>query len=430
MRTGQATPIFRRRTLLAAAKWLLVSAGTALVGIGWVLRRSGHPNIHEVGHALSVLGYGAIVVIIASGLRSCRRPSGKDLFLDTILLGLAAFAALWTFVIYPLFRSGLPNGMHESLGACYLFTDALLLTFVAYSIVVLRRPGSAMRLLQAGVGAALASDLIALANPGTPTAAGLVSRIALPPYLLAIGVGVAALQPSMSTLGSDGPTRVGNSLRWGASALIVALTIAAVIPVVGAHHRPMDRIVVCALFAMLSIGGLVRNERFIARSLHQARLANLRADRDPLTGLLNRAAVLRVLDDDTWIGRPLSVLFVDLDAFKSINDRFGHAVGDEVIALAANRIRDAVGADDTVARYGGDEFVVVTGGSEVCAARLSERLTRAFTEPFEFGASRAVVGVSIGTATLTPTTSRPRSEDLLRAADAAMYSAKNRSAQP
>ena len=155
-----------------------------------------------------------------------------------------------------------------------------------------------------------------------------------------------------------------------------------------------------------------------------------RAVRDPLTGLANRALLeerLRTaLARDARSGDTTGVLFLDLDGFKGVNDRHGHAVGDAVLRAVAQRLVGVVRPSDTVARLGGDEFVVlVEGASPEALGRLSERLQEAVVAPVRVGALSLEVGASVGSAL-----SRGGADDpagLLSAADARMYEAKRTS---
>jgi diguanylate cyclase (GGDEF)-like protein/PAS domain S-box-containing protein len=145
---------------------------------------------------------------------------------------------------------------------------------------------------------------------------------------------------------------------------------------------------------------------------------------DPLTGLANRTllrdrlehALARSARDGTVTG----VLFVDLDEFKHVNDRFGHAAGDAVLAELGQRLRAAVRPADTVARLGGDEFVVVCEDvDEATALALGERLEAAVRRPLAVGGAEhrltASVGIALG---------HDDADSLLAAADAAVYDAK------
>jgi diguanylate cyclase (GGDEF)-like protein len=152
-----------------------------------------------------------------------------------------------------------------------------------------------------------------------------------------------------------------------------------------------------------------------------------RAVHDDLTGLANRFGLLRSLDrllDDRAGGREVAVLFVDLDFFKDVNDRHGHAVGDEVLQLAADRLRSIAGDTLLVSRKGGDEFVVVLPreASAANAVAVADRIVAAMAVPFELGHTSHVCGASVGIA-LSPTHGTG-TQELLRCADIALYESK------
>lgn len=150
---------------------------------------------------------------------------------------------------------------------------------------------------------------------------------------------------------------------------------------------------------------------------------------DPLTGVANRVLVhdrlQRAVDRRASGGSITGVLFIDLDNFKEVNDRFGHEAGDQVLSVLAQRIAANVRASDTVGRIGGDEFVVVCEDlaseheAAVVAARIFTALGRPLPEPF--AAHR--VSASIGIATSGPDEAATP-EELLRRADRSMYRAK------
>ena len=154
---------------------------------------------------------------------------------------------------------------------------------------------------------------------------------------------------------------------------------------------------------------------------------------DKLTGLPNRQLLLNRLEDALGVahgsGRSGAVLFIDLDNFKSINDTRGHDKGDVLLQLVADRLNDAVRSCDTVARFGGDEFVVLLedlGATERVAAdaarEQSVKLLQAFDAPFEIDGMEHYSTPSIGVATFSR---EPLSVDeVLRRADLAMYQAK------
>jgi diguanylate cyclase (GGDEF)-like protein/PAS domain S-box-containing protein len=166
----------------------------------------------------------------------------------------------------------------------------------------------------------------------------------------------------------------------------------------------------------------------IARKQSEEELAH-QALHDGLTGLPNRALLLDRLEQAMARARRqealVAVLFLDLDLFKVLNDSRGHAAGDELLQAVAGRLRDVIRPADTVARFGGDEFVVVCEGlaNEVEARLMGERITKAIETPFLLAAGEVFIGVSVGISLATGTDD---ADTALRNADAAMYRAKER----
>ncbi len=162
------------------------------------------------------------------------------------------------------------------------------------------------------------------------------------------------------------------------------------------------------------------------RERSEAALLHL-ANHDPLTGLANRRLVMDTLQSALASTSPRSrvALFsLDLDRFKSVNDKMGHAAGDELLVHVASRLRNCVRQQDIVARHGGDEFIVLqTDISETAdIERLVHRLLNAFSEPFELRGQAVELGCSIGISLADDTTATPA--DLLQSADAALYRVK------
>ena len=158
----------------------------------------------------------------------------------------------------------------------------------------------------------------------------------------------------------------------------------------------------------------------------QSRLEH-EATHDPLTGLANRTLVLRHIEHAQQQGRSISVLFLDLDNFKIINDSLGHGVGDEVVRDVGQRLVHATPPEDLVGRLGGDEFVVLAH-DESDHDSLGERCGRllgALTEPIRAQGRQLHLNGSIGIVVSEPGDDRS-GQDLLRDADVAMYQAKTR----
>ena len=174
--------------------------------------------------------------------------------------------------------------------------------------------------------------------------------------------------------------------------------------------------------AVAGVLAAARDRQHLEVELRQAAL------HDELTGLANRTALrdhLRLgLARNQRYDTDLAVFFLDLDGFKAVNDEHGHGVGDAVLREVAQRLQRALRRADLVARFGGDEFVVlcetIAGRHEV--DQVVARIRGCFEEPFAFGGDGAQLGVSVGVAVVGRETTEP--DEALDLADADMYRAK------
>jgi diguanylate cyclase (GGDEF)-like protein len=169
------------------------------------------------------------------------------------------------------------------------------------------------------------------------------------------------------------------------------------------------------------LGYPLRNALMYRHALHSAHT-------DPLTQVNNRVAMEDCIRRESELARrqktPLSLMLIDIDHFKSFNDRYGHSFGDQVLKSVARTVRESVRASDMIFRYGGEEFVIVLSNTEIAgAALLAERIRRAIENMGLSIESQCVrVTASLGVTTLNPGAS---ARDLLVNADRAMYQAKH-----
>jgi diguanylate cyclase (GGDEF)-like protein len=205
--------------------------------------------------------------------------------------------------------------------------------------------------------------------------------------------------------------------------LRAALTTAAaavLVGLAGAAWGPAA--IVLALPAALAGAAVARRAEVRERSLRAL------SERDALTGLVNRRGMEERLSYEVARHRRherrFSVVAMDLDGFKAVNDRFGHDAGDEVLRAVARGLRQAVRDQDTVVRLGGDEFCVLAPeADDVQASHLTTRLREAVSEAVE---GMGPLGVSAGWAVFPDDASTPA--ELLRVADEASLAAKRRRA--
>ncbi|WP_286199245.1 putative bifunctional diguanylate cyclase/phosphodiesterase [Mycolicibacterium sp. ELW1] len=168
----------------------------------------------------------------------------------------------------------------------------------------------------------------------------------------------------------------------------------------------------------------MRIQRVLTAQLVDAkrRLAH-QAHHDALTKLPNRLLLGQRLDDAIRDG-PFVLIFVDIDDFKEVNDRFGHAAGDELLCAISARLRSCLGRDDTLARIGGDEFAILIAGEVGAPEIVADQLRVALRSPFSVHGTSVRVRASMGLVSPGHHGLPPTSDDLLRQADISMYTGK------
>jgi diguanylate cyclase (GGDEF)-like protein len=371
---------------------------------------------------LWLLTYPCYLVALNATVRQQRREDRRGNALDATILVVSGAVLMWAFVLEPVATAaGIPLLAHV-VAIAYPAMDVLVFAmFVRVAITVSWRSPS-LRLLLLSFFALLVSDTVyALElSAGTYHFGGPTDGMWMASYLL---IGVAALHPRPGELAHLTPSS-GQRLSSGRLAFLCASVLTG--PILLAT-RPRDLLVVTSgciasfLLVMARMTGL--NRQLVSAGVE----LETRASIDPLTGLANRATFrTRLL---ATLARPArqeaipAVLFVDLDDFKDVNDSLGHAAGDAMLRLVADRLREAVRPGDLVARLGGDEFAVLLDGVPNSAAALAvaERTVAALGAPVQIHGHRLGLAASIGLALRLGDSD---AETLLRQADLAMYTAK------
>ena len=223
------------------------------------------------------------------------------------------------------------------------------------------------------------------------------------------------VRPTTALLSSGDQRLIRLTVLTGSAVTLLLALLVAVLAT--ARNRALDRVDEATAALRKDIA---------RREAVERQLADL-AYHDQLTGLANRVQftdrVDRALDGHTRDGRTFAVFFIDLDGFKRVNDERGHGGGDAVLCEVADRLRGCVRSDDTVARFGGDEFaVLVEGLTDPAEVHVTAaRIVAAVREPVIVEGHAATVTASVGIALNRPGDS---AGDILREADVAMYTAK------
>ncbi|MDG6108588.1 EAL domain-containing protein [Dactylosporangium aurantiacum] len=394
------------------------------------------PSLADAGYlTLPVFALPALIALAGDrppAVGGPRRIAGQlVMVLDGFIVVGALFVLTWATSLGAVVRAGAGTPFAYTVAIAYPVTDLLLTVIV---ILLLARSAAVNRrqlsILGVGLFCLSFSDsvfayLVAAGAERMPPLAdaGFIAGQAL--------VAVAAATPTREAP----PESPRPHHRWGHLLLPY-------VPVAGtgvlfmiqlAQGRTMDTFEIAVETAVISLliirqaVTLVENAVLLDRlSESQARLSH-QAFHDGLTGLSNRvlfqdrlghALALHHRDE-----RPLAVLFLDLDDFKAVNDRYGHHAGDRLLRLVADRLRGAVRDGDTIARVGGDEFaVLLEGGGDPGVP--AERIMKALREPFDLEGATVTVAASIGLVEAGSHGPVHTADMLLRRADAAMYAGK------
>jgi len=411
--------------MLACASW---GAGQTVWTVYevWLGRETPFPSIADVGF----LGF-VPAAVAAIWLLPSRSGAGDNRrrLLDGLTVTCSVALMSWFTVLGPTVRAGGVSWFELVVSVAYPVSDILLFSVALLALAQgtgHRRP---LILVSLGMCAMALSDG-AFAYLTTIGSFASVSFVDLGWCLAFTLIGLGGLVPSEAEQKSPSDRAVVPASVLPYGGLVVA---AGVVLSQNLAGRAVDRVSVglsTVLVGLVLVRQLstVHDNQVLARTI-TSREAELRhrAFYDGLTGLANRALfinrVTHALELHRRDQRAVSVAFVDLDGFKGINDSLGHAAGDEMLVLVAERLRGAVRAADTLARLGGDEFALLMehGGEPATMARA---LVEAMRSPFHFRGRFIAVSASVGIATVGSDGVTINADDLLSRADIAMYAVK------
>ena len=368
---------------------------------------------------------GMYPLVIYGLLRLIRQISpGRDWpsLLDASIAAVGTFAVLGVLVIDTYVADGSMQLAGRIISVCYPVMDVALVAVAVrlVGVVHLRRPAYA--LLAAGLCSLLVADTIygVLNSAGTFQTGGFADLFWLGFYVL---IGAAALQPA-----SDDAVHVRGhaSGQLSRSRLLMLCLMTLAVPSIdllwgGAADKTLTAVTSMVMFVLV-LGRLAGLMGVVLRSEQRARL-------DTLTGLANRLLFDEHVARSVQRGGDgvISVLFVDLDDFKVVNDSIGHQAGDDLLIAVADRLRSCVRNDDLVARLSGDEFAVLLESAvdKAHAIAVVRRLQDQMRMPVVVGGREVLISASVGLV-VEPRSSVDRPQALLQAADVAMYRAKSK----
>ncbi len=412
--------------------WVLFSVACVAFIVGAVLRQalSGHP-LAPVADVATMSGYAATTAAFI-GLLRCRQSSDRvhHELIDGAIVLVSVSAAALVFFTLPTARvvgysvTAVVQGAYPVVDGVMIFVAILLSWTSARRVTSFWLLGlSVVFILVGDIGYAF------IGTKGETVGSPLLDL----PFAVAFTLfGAAALHPSMRALSAVQQRPVP---AWSRARIGLLVPVLLVPPVVGvAGDEAADVWIGAVAGAVVTLLLLVRAVTAVQANARAQEGLRYQATHDQLTRLVNRPRLLEVVDGLLARAEPagdrVDVLFLDIDAFKLVNDTWGHQVGDRVLRLAAQRLLTLTCPEDTVARIGGDEFVIaryVGNGSAVTGERLAADIIEAFRVPLP-GEDSLVTTASIGLAGSgreAESRGPASAESLLRDADTAMYRAKS-----
>ena len=408
---------------------LLLIAGASIAGQVFDARFTDQASEQAIAEGLFLV----VQLLLAVGLTyiSAKRLGNDPIsvVVDGIIVGLGAWFLIWVGLLKPIIDTTEQTIAVNALQGATLAASAVVLFTLATLFFgdSLRTP--AVWLVAAAITFTLIGDVIYSAIDAGRIEAS--SNHALSAYIASLMFAAAAfLHPSIRTLTKKSIERQQRPLL---SRLIVTTSALTVPVIVLASSDPVDtsdRVVRAVSIAVLTIAVTARVVQAVVSNAKIQKQLIASAQTDALTGLPSRSLMLTHVNNALLgaydEGRQPSVLFIDVDRFKNINDSLGHQAGDDVLVAVAQRLRNALPPHCVVGRISGDEFVVLDSEtrSPSEAMLIADKILDCFHEPLSLRQGDVFVSASVGVATYQPTISG-NADDLLRHADTAMYRAKD-----
>ena len=425
----------RLHHLRRALPWRLVAAGCVAFCVGATLRplaQDAEGVVQALPDLFTVPGY----VLTAAGMVTLFDLGLKALdvhaMADGVIVALGAAMVAVTFLALPAAQiPGRPAWL-AVLAALYPVFDVLLLLILVQIAFTRRTRYVSFRLIAVCLAFLFAGDTgyAVIGRSGQLVGPHWLDGLFAVGYL---ALGLAALHPSATLLATSETVHIQAWSRSRLALLVPALAVPSVVMLVdGAALR--TRITLATGAALIVAALVVRSVAAVHGYARSQEVFRHQATHDALTGLPNRTLLAELLDEALTAARRrptvqpgarTHLLFLDLDGFKLVNDSWGHDLGDELLLAVAERLVDCTPDGATVARIGGDEFLValLSQTDDRAGERLADVLLDRMRHPFRLSLTEVIITTSVGVA-LSEVDGSSTADSLIGDADTAMYRAK------
>ena len=426
-----------------------IALASICVGIGWIINR---PPLSALATSLISLLF--LVAALSVSLRSSSASTVETLVLlsqltlvvgliifvrnrlgqrassvvpDGLIVGLGAWVLIWIVLVQPAIQESTSSSL-TILRASTLGAAMVVLFLLATLLFSDTAPSPSVGFL--GLAVFLGLIGIVLRAMSFRQDFSITSTTYTTPFLITCGFAAAGfLHPTVRHIYTSGTSRTSPPLMTRLVTTTASLIVPVVLLAITDPFDTQDRIVRTVSVSVLAIVVMIRVIQSVRANARTQDHLMKSALTDSLTGLPNRILMLEHIEtavQQAWrTSRQPTVLFIDVDRFKNINDSLGHSIGDNVLTLVASRLIAAVPSHASVARIAGDEFVILdaTTESPTQSVLLAESVLDAFREPVNTPEGDMFVTASIGVA-YSPKGVDLSADDLMRHADTAMYRAK------
>ncbi len=418
--------------------WLLIGSGFAVFALGDLVFTLNDlvwdvTSFPSGADAAYVSGYPLLAAGLATLVRRSRPGGDRIALIDAAIIVVPAAVIVWIWLVEPIAAGPHLSLVAKTVSAGYPLGDLVCLA-VMVRLLTAGRAGinahmPALAMLVCGFLAQLVADAWYMVGVlhGTYASGGWNDSVFLIPY---IALAWAGLSPSMRFVDEPrGPQDVVLGKRRLAILTVAALITPSILLVQWVNGSALAVPLVISATAVSFLLVVTRMAELVRALECSGARHEYEATHDMLTGLPNRVAVIRRMTDMLASKEAGTLLFVDLDGFKQVNDSHGHFAGDDVLVAVAKRLRSCVRPSDLVGRLAGDEFVVVLDtANETAVYMVAERVVRGLDLEVESDFAPAVkITASVGLVSWRAGDVSRSAEGLIADADRAMYRAKTAS---